>query len=459
MNDFDLIVIGGGPGGHRAAVQAAKLGARVALVERQPVVGGACVQSGTLPSKTLHESVRYASGLKRRALERRGMSLTMSALLDRKTQVVHREIDLREGQLHRNHITVITGNARFESASSVVVTGARGEQCSYRASHFVVATGSRPAKPRFWSPALDDARILDSDSVLHEELIPETLTVLGGGVIGCEYACIFAALGTKVTLVDRRERLLRFMDREVTETLAHVMRSRDICFKLGESLEDIGYSDDGRVQTRLRSGKVIRTQKMLIAMGRSPNTEGLGLEAAGVETDELGRPVVDENFLTKSSGKIYAVGDIIGFPALASTSMKQGRHASAHAFSDESLTWNDDYPFGVYTMPEVAYVGKNEEELTAQEVPYEVGRAEFGESSRGKISGAQSGFVKLLFHRETLALLGVHILGEGATELVHIGQAVMAHGGTVRYFADNIFNYPTLAECYVIAALNGLNRL
>lgn len=459
---FDVIVIGAGPAGHRAAVQASKLGAKVAICERGRSVGGACVTTGTIPSKTLHENVRYSAGLQRRSLAAVGgaHAVTMARLLGRKTQVISHEVELRQSQLARNNIPVLSGAARFLDSHTIEVQSLDGMRAEYTAKKFIIATGSKPARPRFWNPSLDDDRILDSDSVLELESVPKTLTVLGAGVIGCEYACIFAALGSKVTLIDRRDRLLRFMDREIADTLAHNMRQAEIVLKLGEELEDIGYEEGGRgrVQTRLRSGKVVATERLLIAMGRTSNLETLGLDAAGLEVEGRGTLPVNAHYQTKVD-HIYAVGDVIGFPALASTSMEQGRIAASHAFDHKTQPFPTAFPFGVYTIPEVSYIGANEEELTEAKVPYEVGRAEFSESTRGKISGAKGGFVKLLFHRETLKLLGVHVVGEGACELVHIGQVVIDHGGTVDYFRHRVFNYPTFAECYKVAAHNGLNRL
>ncbi|MBX7098340.1 MAG: Si-specific NAD(P)(+) transhydrogenase [Myxococcaceae bacterium] len=455
--DFDLMVIGAGPAGQKAALQAAKLGKKVAIVEREPRVGGACVSTGTLPSKTLRETVHLRSLLGRRGLAAPGRA-TMSQLLERKAHVVKHEVDIIQGQLDRNHVEVIRGEGRFESPHRLKVVTRDGMHRSYQSRFFVIATGSRPVAPK--GLALDDARVLDSDSVLDLEQVPRTLVVLGGGVIGCEYACIFAALGTKVTLVDRRDRLLRFMDREITDALAYQMRKADITLRLGEDFEDINLvNGTGRVEVRLRSGKVVLADRLLCAMGRASNVESLGLDALAVSCSATGLVQVNEHYQTTGQPNLYAVGDVIGFPSLASTSMEQGRLAACHAFGEAATTFPQSFPYGIYTIPEMSYVGATEEELTERKVPYEVGRAEYSETARGQILGDHTGLLKLCFHRESLELLGVHIIGEGATELIHIGQAVLAHGGKVTYFRDNVFNYPTLAEAYKIAALNGINRL
>lgn len=460
MPDYELIVIGAGPAGQKAALQAAKLRRKVAVVERERVVGGACVSTGTLPSKTLRETVHYLSGLKSRKL--RGYEgpangrIAFSQLLERKSQVITHEIDIIQGQLDRNGVDVIKGEAGFADAHNVTVRTVNGMTCNYSADFFIIATGSRPEMP----PGIDmcDPRLINSDSVLDLERVPPTLTILGGGVIGCEYACIFSRLGTKVTLVDRRQRLLRFLDTEITDALAYQMRSNDITLRLGEEVDHISMNGTGRAHTFLQSGKVVNGDQILCSMGRRSNVESLGLTELNITCSDTGLVKVNESYQTSLS-HIYAVGDVIGFPALASTSMEQGRLAACHAFGEQFHSFPKSFPYGIYTMPEISYSGANEEELTKAKIPYEVGRAEYNETARGQILGDHTGILKLLFHRETLDLLGVHIIGEGATELIHIGQAVMAHQGKVNYFIDNVFNYPTLAECYKVAALNGVNKL
>jgi NAD(P) transhydrogenase len=454
-HDYDLIVIGAGPAGQKAALQATKLQQRVAVVEREKVVGGACVTTGTLPSKTLRETVHSLSALRRRQLIN-GRHTTMAALLERKEHVVRHEIDLIRNQLERNGVDLLRGRATFVDAHTVRVTGAHGSS-DYRARKFVIATGSRPAAV----PGIPiDPRVLDSDSVLALDAVPRTLTVLGGGVIGCEYASIFAAVGCKVTLIDRRKQLLRFLDGEITDALAHQMRGHDITLRLGEELDRVALDHpSGRVATHLKSGKVVFGERVLCAMGRTSNTDGLGLDRLGIGCSPTGLVEVDAHYRTAAQPHIYAVGDVIGVPSLASASMEQGRLAASHAFGAACASFPAAFPYGIYTIPEISFSGATEEQLTEQKVPYEVGRAEFRETARGQILGDHTGLLKLCFHRESLKLLGVHILGESATELIHIGQAVIAHGGAVTYFRDHVFNYPTLAEAYKVAAFNGLNRL
>lgn len=459
MRDYELIVIGAGPAGQKAALQAAKLKRRVAVVERAPDVGGACVTTGTLPSKTLRETVHFFAGVRRRAITTGGTRparrLTMRQLLKRKSAVTRHETEVIRDALERNRIDIIAGSARLLDGHSIEVTSPDGHTRTYTSDKTIIATGSRPHRPDYLP---SDPRVLDSDSVLDLDAIPSTLTVLGGGVIGCEYACVFAQLGTKVTLVDRRARLLRFMDEEITDALLYQMRANDVTFKLNEEVDGVAIADDGRVETRLRSGKIIRTERLFAAMGRASNVESLNLDSVNVDVCGRGLIQVDGAFKT-TEDSIYAVGDCVGFPALASTSMEQGRIAALHALTGEAHAFPTAFPYGIYTIPEMSYAGANEHELTDKGVPYEIGRAEYGETARGKILGDTEGVLKLLFHRETLELLGVHIIGESATELVHIGQAVMAHKGKVSFFVESVFNYPTLAEAYKIAALNGLNRL
>ncbi|MFO0594834.1 MAG: Si-specific NAD(P)(+) transhydrogenase [Myxococcaceae bacterium] len=457
MENYDLLVIGAGPAGQKAALQAAKLNRRVAVVERERTVGGACVTTGTLPSKTLRETVHSLSQLRRRQLIN-GKHTTMEALLERKSAVVKHEIDIIQNQLDRNGVDLLRGEASFVDPHVVRVKTSNGMVCDYRAEKIIIATGSRPAKVE--GVDTGDPRVMDSDTVLDLSNVPRSLTILGGGVIGCEYACIFASIGTKVTLVDRRHSLLRFLDAEISAALAYHMRAHDITLRLGEELDHLSLvNHTGRVETHLKSKKVLLSEKLLCAMGRQSNVEGLHLEGLGIELSGTGVVKVNEHYQTLAHPHLYAVGDVIGFPSLASTSMEQGRLAAAHALGEKVTSMPASFPYGIYTIPEISFAGRSEEELTKEHVPYEVGRAEFSETARGQILGDHSGMLKLLFHRETLQLLGVHVIGESATELIHIGQAVLAHGGVVTWFRDNVFNYPTLAEAYKIAALNGLNRL
>ena len=366
------------------------------------------------------------------------------------------DIDIIEGQLSRNRVDVIRGDASFADANTIVVRTRKGMSCAYTADRFVIATGSRPAATK--GITMDDPRIINSDSVLDLSDIPSTLAILGGGVIGCEYACIFAQLGSKVTVIDRRTRLLRFLDSEITDALQFHMRAQDITLRLGEDPEEVIANGTARVQIRMKSGKIMTADRLFCSMGRNSNVEGLNLDKLSIEASETGLIKVNGHYQT-SAPHVYAVGDVIGFPALASTSMEQGRLAACHAFGDSERSFPKSFPYGIYTIPEISYAGANEEELTEKKIPYEVGRAEYSETARGQILGDFTGMLKLIFHRETLELLGAHIIGDSATELIHIGQAVIAHGGKVSYFIDNVFNYPTLAECYKVAALNGVNKL
>jgi NAD(P) transhydrogenase len=464
QHEYDLAVIGSGPAGQRAAIQAAKLGRRVVVIEKQNVVGGVCINTGTIPSKTLREAVLHLSGHRERGVYGAAYAvkrnITMADLHFRTGHVVRHEIDVIRHQLMRNRIDVVAGAARFHDAHTLFVARADGhghEQVS--AERIVVAVGTEATRNA--GIPFDGQRVLISDDVLDLAEMPRSLTVIGAGVIGIEYATMFATLGVRVTLVDKRDRLLPFIDREITDNLAYHMQHNWITLRLGEEVRAVEPIDEGRgqrVRTTLASGKQIVTDKALYSIGRTGATGGLNLEAAGLCTDGRGRLAVNANFQT-CQAHIYAVGDVIGFPSLASTSMEQGRLAACHAFGVAADSTPGLFPYGIYTIPEISTVGRNEEELTAAGVPYEIGKANYKEIARGQILGDSAGLLKLIFHRETRALLGVHIIGEGASELVHIGQAVLAHGGSIDYFVDNVFNYPTLAECYKTAAFDGINRL
>ena len=464
QHEYDLAVIGSGPAGQRAAIQAAKLGRRVVVIEKQNVVGGVCINTGTIPSKTLREAVLHLSGHRERGVYGAAYAvkrnITMADLHFRTGHVVRHEIDVIRHQLTRNRIDVVAGAARFHDAHTLHVARADGhghEQVS--AGRIVVAVGTEATRSA--EIPFDGQRVLISDDVLDLAEMPRSLTVIGAGVIGIEYATMFATLGVRVTLVDKRDRLLPFIDREITDNLAYHMQHNWITLRLGEEVRAVEPIDEGRgqrVRTTLASGKQIVTDKALYSIGRTGATGGLNLEAAGLCTDARGRLAVNASFQT-SQAHIYAVRDVIGFPSLASTSMEQGRLAACHAFGVAADCTPGLFPYGIYTIPEISTVGRNEEELTAAGVPYEIGKANYKEIARGQILGDSAGLLKLIFHRETRALLGVHIIGDGASELVHIGQAVLAHGGTIDYFVDNVFNYPTLAECYKTAAFDGINRL
>ncbi len=459
MQEYDLIVIGSGPAGLRAAIQGAKYGKRIAVMERREIVGGTSINTGTIPSKTMREAVLHFSGYNYQGIY--GVSyrvkekVTMADLGFRVQQVVKTEIDVTQAQLARNGIEVVYGQASLLDATHVRVTGARG-QSDFAAPYLVIATGTRPAH----SPLvpINGRNIINSDQILQMTQVPKTLIVVGGGVIGVEYTCMFAVLGVRVILVERRPRLLEFADSEVVEALSYHLRDHRVTLRLNEEVDIVEETPEGGVVANLKSKKRVLGDALLYAVGRQGNVDGLNLAAAGLEADSRGRIPVDKDYRT-SQPNIFAVGDVIGFPSLASVSMEQGRLAAANAFGKTVATNPAAYPYGIYTIPEISFIGKTEEQLTDEDVPYEVGVAYYRETARGQIRGDTTGRLKLIFHRETRGLLGVHIIGEGAAELLHIGQAVLILGGTIDYFVDTVFNYPTLAECYKAAAFNGVNRL
>ena len=458
MQEYDLIVIGSGPAGQRAAIQAAKAGKRVALVEKREVVGGACINTGTIPSKTLREAVLHFSGYHYQAIY--GMNyrvkekISMADLSFRVQHVIKTEIDVTQAQLSRNNIEMLMGEAAFLSSTRVQVTNSRGRN-EIEAASIIIGTGTKPAvSPRV---PINGTTIINSDQILSMPVIPRTLIVVGGGVIGVEYTCMFATLGVRVILIEKRPRLLEFADNEMVEALSYHLRDSRVTMRLNEEVESVEESGTG-VVANLQSRKKISGDALLFAVGRSGNVDELNLHAAGIEADSRGRIPVDADFRTKQPN-IFAVGDVIGFPSLASVSMEQGRIAAGRACGLPLHSNPNNYPYGIYTIPEISFIGKTEEQLTDEDVPYEVGVAYYREIARGQIRGDTTGRLKLIFHRETRLILGVHIIGEGASELLHIGQAVLILGGTIEYFVDTVFNYPTLAECYKAAAFNGLNKL
>jgi NAD(P) transhydrogenase len=459
MQTFDMIVIGTGPAGQRAAIQASKCGKRVAVVERRECVGGVCINTGTIPSKTMREAVLHLSGYNYQNIYgvnyRLKDKITMADLAFRVQHVIKTEIDVTLAQLSRNNIETLFGIGRFTGPNTVQVAGTKGTT-EYGAECIVIATGTKPAV----SPKVpfNNRSILNADEIFQMADVPKTLIVVGGGVIGVEYACMFSTLGVRVIVVERRPRLLEFADSEIVEALSYHLRDNRVTMRLNEEVSSVEELADGTVVANLESKKKIAGDTLLYAVGRQGNVEDLNLAAAGLEADSRGRIKVDENYRT-AQPHIFAVGDVIGFPSLASVSMEQGRLAAAHAFGIPVHSNPATYPYGIYTIPEISFIGKNEEQLTEEDVPYEVGVAYYREIARGQIRGDTTGRLKLIFHRETRELLGVHIIGEGATELLHIGQAVMVYKGTVEYFVDTVFNYPTLAECYKAAAFNGLNKL
>ena len=458
MADYDLVVIGCGPGGQRAAIAAAKLGRRAAVVEKRDVVGGVCVNTGTIPSKSLREAVLYLTGLSQRDLYgqsyRVKQDITMNDLTRRTQHVVAREIEVVRDQLARNRVVLHQGTAQFIDEHTVAVRTGAGER-RLSAEKVIIASGTRPARPP--SVAFDDVHVFDSDGILSLGEVPRSLVVVGAGVIGIEYASIFAALGTKVTVIEQRDRMLDFCDEEVVEALQFHLRDLAVTFRFREVVEAVEVHDGGSVAL-LGSGKAVAADVVMYSAGRQGATDSLDLETIGITPDKRGRIPVDEHYRT-NLGHVYAVGDVIGFPALASTSMEQGRLAAYHAFDEPTTAITGTMPIGIYTIPEISYVGRTEAELTAQSVPYEVGISRYRELARGQICGDSTGMLKLLVSPVDRTLLGVHLFGTGATEIVHIGQAVMGCSGTVDYLVNAVFNYPTLAEAYKVAALDVTNKL
>ena len=459
-NFYDLVVVGSGPAGQKGAICAAKLRKKVAIIERKRTIGGVCVHTGTIPSKTFREAVLYLSGLRQRAFYGRGYALkdqiSMQDLAFRADAVMAKEIEVIKAQLRRNQITVLEGNARFLDPHTIEVARDEGSLV-VRGNNILIACGTRPAHDA--GVPVDGKRIFDSDQVHQLEDLPRELVVVGAGIIGLEYASMFAALGVRVTLLDQRPVLLDFADREIVESLCFQLRQLGTVFRLGEKVTSIGVEEErDRVFAKLESGKTVHGQALLYAVGRQANSDQLNLEAAGLTMDGRGKLQVNDNFQT-SVPHIYAAGDVIGFPALASTSMEQGRLAGCHMFGKPSKIASNLVPYGIYCIPEISMVGHTEEQLTKEKIPYEAGLARYAELAKGQMLGDDQGLLKLLFDPQSLRLLGVHAIGERAAEIIHIGQAVLALGGTIEYFRDSIFNYPTLAEAYKVAALDGLNKL
>jgi NAD(P) transhydrogenase len=457
--DFDVVVLGSGPGGQKAAIATAKLGKRAAVVERRDMVGGVCINTGTIPSKTLREAVLYLTGLNQR--EMYGQSyrvkedITVADLLARTHHVIGREIEVIRSQLARNHVTLLPGLGKFLDDHTIEVLDGTGREATVTADKIVIATGTLPARPS--TVEFDEKTIIDSDGILHLEQVPASMIVVGAGVIGIEYASMFAALGTKVTVVESRDRMLEFCDGEVIEALKYHLRDLSVTFRFRETVASVQRHPRGAIAV-LESGKKIPAEVVMYSAGRQGMTASLGLEAAGLAADNRGRLKVDEYFRTEVPN-IYAVGDVIGFPALAATSMEQGRLAAHHACGEPLHALSTLQPIGIYTIPEISFIGKTEDELTAERIPFEVGVSRYRELARGQIIGDSYGVLKLLVSPDDHSLLGVHVFGTGATELVHIGQAVMGCGGTVDYLVDAVFNYPTLAESYKVAALDAMNKI
>jgi NAD(P) transhydrogenase len=458
-SSYDLVVIGSGPAGQKSAIAASKLGKKVAVIDRKEMVGGVCLHTGTIPSKTLREAILYLSGFRERTFYGRDYAvakeITVADLAFRVQKVLAREVEVVRAQLNRNHVATLSGTARFVDGNTLEVESVEGTT-RVRGDRILVACGTRPAHST--TVPLDGKRIIDSDQFLQGDALPRDLIVVGAGVIGLEYASMVTALNIKVTVIEARPAILDFVDREMIDSLLFFMRQRGAAFRLGEKVLSVGYDEKNRVVASLESGKEVHGDALLYTVGRRTNTDLLNLEAVGVSTDERGRIAVNEFFQT-AVPHIYAAGDVIGFPALASTSMEQGRLASCHMFGAYCETRKDSIPYGIYTIPEISIVGKTEDELTREKVPYEIGISRFEELAKGQMLGVESGVLKILFDRRSRRLLGVHIFGERATEIIHIGQAVLSFGGTIDYFRDAVFNYPTMAEAYKVAGLDGLNRL
>ena len=459
-SQFDLVVIGSGPAGQKGAICAAKMRKRVAIIDRTLMIGGVCVHTGTIPSKSVREAIFQLTGNAVRAFygdSYRGKNdITIQDLSFRVKAIVSRETEVIRAQLKRNGVAVFQGTAQFTDPHTIEVQS-NAEKIIVRGDHILIACGTRPARdPQI---PFDDKRIVDTDSLSCMEGLPREVIVVGAGVVGLEYTSFLAALGTEVTLIDQRPTILDFVDREIMEALAYHLRQMGTTFRLGEKVTRVGIDPQrDRIFAELESGKKVQGDALIYAVGRQANGDRLNLPAAGMEADSRGKIKVNEHYQT-AVPHIYAAGDIIGFPALASTSMEQGRLASCHMFGASSEHIAELFPYGIYTIPEISMVGQNEEQLTAAKVPYEVGIAKYAELAKSMMLGDETGMLKVLFDRNTLKLLGVHVIGQRATEIIHIGQAVLYYGGTVDYFRDTVFNYPTLAEAYKVAALDGLNKL
>jgi NAD(P) transhydrogenase len=459
-NNYDLIVIGSGPAGQKGAICAAKLRKRVAVIDRRLMIGGVCVHTGTIPSKSIREAIFQLTGTAVKTFYgssyRGNGDISLQDLSFRVTSVVSRETEVIRAQLKRNGIAIYQGTAEFLDPHTVQVQG-EDDKITLHGENILIACGTRPAR----SPDIpfDGKRILDTDEFTFASSLPREVIVVGAGVVGLEYASFMAAIGAEVTLIDQRPLILDFVDREIVEALAYHLRQMGTTFRLGEKVTRVGIdAQRNLVFAELESGKKVQGDMLLYAVGRQANGDQLRLEAGGLQTDSRGKIKVNEDYQTDVP-HIYAAGDVIGFPALASTSMEQGRLASCRMFGTPSQHMPELFPYGIYTIPEISMVGQTEEKLTAGKVPYEVGISKYAELAKSMMLGDETGMLKLLFDRNTRKLLGVHIIGQRATEIVHIGQAVLAHGGSIEYFRDTVFNYPTLAEAYKVAALDGLNKL
>ena len=461
MDSYDFVVIGSGPAGRRAAVQAAKLGKSVLVIENRRRVGGVSVHTGTIPSKTLRETALNLSGWRERGFYGRAYRVKKDIdgadLSMRLDKTLEHEIEVLEHQFQRNGVRTLAGDARFLDAHRLAVARPEGEEVVVRGERILIAVGTAPYRPS--NIPFNDTNILDSDSLIATPCVPKSLTVIGAGVIGIEYATIFSAMDVPVTLIEPRATVLDFVDREVIDDFIHQLRDRGMTIRLGAPVARVEQDEKGWPVTILEDGRRLRSEMLLYTAGRVGSTKGLGLEHCGLQCDSRGRLAVDPDTFQTSVPHIYAAGDVIGFPSLASTSMEQGRLAACHAFGLPMPSAPQYFPYGIYAVPEISTVGLSEEEVRDKGVAYECGIARFRETSRGHIMGLEAGMMKMIFALDTRRLLGVHIIGEGATELIHIGQAVLNLGGTIDYFIENAFNYPTLAEAYKVAALDAWNRM
>lgn len=457
---YDLVIVGSGPGGRRAAIQAAKLGRRVAVVEKGHRIGGVSLHTGTIPSKTMRETVLNLTGWRERGFYGRTYRvkkrITANDLLLRLRRTLEHEVEIQEHHFMRNHVDTVCGTARFVDPYTLSVAHTDGTKRLLCGEKIILAVGTQPYRPE--SIPFDGQTVIDSDELLSLERIPSSMTVIGAGVIGVEYATIFSALDVRITLIDPRADVLGFVDRDIVHYLLHDLRERGITLRLGHSVERITRDDANRCTCHLGGGRIVSSDMVLFCAGRIGATDKLDLGKAGIEVDHRNRIEVDDYYRTSAS-HIYAVGDVVGFPSLASSSMEQGRVAATHAFDKTAAVPEKNFPYGIYAVPEISTVGLSEQEICDRRIAYEVGTARLRETARGQIMGLNSGMMKLIFSIEDQRLLGAHIVGEGATELIHIAQAVIGLNGRLNYFLENTFNYPTLAEAYKIAALDAWNRM
>ncbi|MQW85928.1 Si-specific NAD(P)(+) transhydrogenase [Sinorhizobium saheli] len=461
MNQFDLIVVGSGPAGRRGAIQAAKLGKKVLVIEQGKRVGGVSVHTGTIPSKTLRETALNLTGWRERGFYGRSyrvkQEISADDLRQRLIITLNHEVEVLEHQFARNRVQHVRGRASFVAPTTLEVAKDDGDSMLVSGENILLAVGTKPFRPDYIP--FDGKTIVDSDELLEIRQLPRSMVVIGAGVIGIEYATIFSALDTQVTVIDPKTTMLDFIDREIVEDFSYQLRDRSMKLNLGQKAEKVERLDDGKVVLTLDNGRKITTEMVLYAAGRMGATDALNLPAAGLEADSRGRLRVNPETFQTAVANIYAAGDVVGFPSLASTSMEQGRVAARVAVGAIAKEPQKYFPYGIYAVPEISTCGLSEEEVKERGIPYECGIARFRETSRGHIMGLDSGLLKMIFSLRTRRLLGVHIIGEGATELVHIGQAVLNLKGTVEYFVENTFNYPTLAEAYKIAGLDAWNRM